>query len=207
LRDSILLSEHEDGTVARRRIGQEDLRFAKSGVRRTGSLNEIANLVDWAEIDHHLAPIYASAKGEQAWPPLALFKALLLAVWHDLSDVKLAEALDDRASFRRFCGGRADPGAHHAWRLSCATSSSHSRMFRQKLLSETRSAWSFEKYGTHPAHILRNWSCKIRDRAEERALRRESEPEAQSQPTPTDEAIPEAPHEPLGTQVQFDFGF
>jgi IS5 family transposase len=29
---------------------------------------------------------------------------LLLASWHDLSDVTLAEALDDRASFRRFCG-------------------------------------------------------------------------------------------------------
>jgi len=27
---------------------------SKSGERRTGSLNEIANLVDWAEIDHHL---------------------------------------------------------------------------------------------------------------------------------------------------------
>jgi transposase, IS5 family len=25
-------------------------------------------------------------------------------VWYDLSDVRLAEALDDRASFRRFCG-------------------------------------------------------------------------------------------------------
>ena len=30
--------------------------------------------------------------------------ALLLGFWHDLSDVKLAEALEDRASFRRFCG-------------------------------------------------------------------------------------------------------
>jgi IS5 family transposase len=29
---------------------------------------------------------------------------LLLATWHDLSDVGLAEALSDRASFRRFCG-------------------------------------------------------------------------------------------------------
>lgn len=37
-------------------------------------------------------------------PPLSLFKALLIAVWHDLSDVRLAEALEDRASFRRFCG-------------------------------------------------------------------------------------------------------
>jgi Transposase domain (DUF772) len=47
-------------------------------------------------------------KGEHAWPPLCLFKALLLAVWYGLSDVKLAEALDDRASFRRFCGFSAD---------------------------------------------------------------------------------------------------
>lgn len=29
---------------------------------------------------------------------------MLLSIWYDLSDVKLAEALDDRASFRRFCG-------------------------------------------------------------------------------------------------------
>lgn len=33
-----------------------------------------------------------------------MFRALLLSVWYDLSDVRLCEALDDRASFRRFCG-------------------------------------------------------------------------------------------------------
>lgn len=51
-----------------------------------------------------LANVHAAAKGEAAWPPLAMVKALLLSIWYDLSDVKLAEALDDRASFRRFCG-------------------------------------------------------------------------------------------------------
>jgi transposase, IS5 family len=51
-----------------------------------------------------LVDISAAAKGEPGWPPLALFRALLLATWHDLSDVRLAEALDDRASFRLFCG-------------------------------------------------------------------------------------------------------
>jgi IS5 family transposase len=45
-----------------------------------------------------------AAKGEPAWPPVALFKALLISICYDLSDVKLAEALDDRSSFRRFCG-------------------------------------------------------------------------------------------------------
>ena len=94
--------------MARRRIGQEHLRFDDATSRSTGSLDEIRCLIDWAEIDRHLASIYAAAKGEQAWPPLSLFKALLLAVWYDLSDVKLAEALDDRTSFRRFCGFAAD---------------------------------------------------------------------------------------------------
>ena len=94
--------------MARRQIGQEQLRFDPPQSRRSGSLDEIAALIDWTEIDRHLACIYASATGEQGWPPLALFKALLLSVWYDLSDVKLAEALDDRASFRRFCGFASD---------------------------------------------------------------------------------------------------
>ena len=90
--------------MARRRIGQEQL--SVGGLERRGatSLAEVAGLVDWAELDRLLADISASTKGEPGWPPLALFRALLLATWHDLSDVRLAEALDDRASFRRFCG-------------------------------------------------------------------------------------------------------
>lgn len=90
--------------MARRRIGQEQLNLESDHRRQSGSLDEVAALIDWSAIDQVLSPIYASAKGEQAWPPLSLFKALLLAVWYDLSDVKLAEAIEDRASFRRFCG-------------------------------------------------------------------------------------------------------
>lgn len=89
--------------MARRRIGQEDL-IARSEPRAGSSLSQLAGLIAWRVIDRHLVGISASAKGELGWPPLALFRALLLATWHDLSDVKLAEALDDRASFRRFCG-------------------------------------------------------------------------------------------------------
>lgn len=89
--------------MAHRRIGQEQLKIGTDKTR-SSSLDEIAGLVDWMEIDRHLAGIYAATKGEPAWPPLALFKALLLAAWYDLSDIKLAEAMEDRASFRRFCG-------------------------------------------------------------------------------------------------------
>ncbi len=90
--------------MARRRIGQERLSVGGLEPRGGRSLDELAGLVNWAELDVLLAGISASAKGEPGWPPLALFRALLLATWHDLSDVRMADALDDRASFRRFCG-------------------------------------------------------------------------------------------------------
>lgn len=90
--------------MAHRRIGQGCLGLSGEQAGCGSSLDELARVIAWGEIERHLGVIYGSARGEQAWPPLALFKALLIAVWYDLSDVKLAEALDDRASFRRFCG-------------------------------------------------------------------------------------------------------
>jgi transposase, IS5 family len=55
-----------------------------------------------------LGDIHAAPKGEPGWPPLALFKALLLAVWYDLSGVHLAERFaaseptPERTAFVRF---------------------------------------------------------------------------------------------------------
>lgn len=89
--------------MAQRSIGQE--RFGFSGSERTtSSLDALVSLIDWHAVAVLLDPLYPASKGEPAWPPLAMFRALLLSIWYDLSDVKLAEALDDRASFRRFCG-------------------------------------------------------------------------------------------------------
>lgn len=88
--------------MGRRQIGQEVMGFARAA-RRSG-LDELAGAIDWAPLAARLEPISPPGRGEQGWPPLALLKALLLGFWYDLSDVKLAEALDDRASFRRFCG-------------------------------------------------------------------------------------------------------
>lgn len=95
--------------MGRRRIGQESFGFETGGARQRSALDDLTALVDWAlvdwaPVDSALSGISSAAKGELGWPPLALFKAMLLAVWYDLSDVKLAEALDDRASFRRFYG-------------------------------------------------------------------------------------------------------
>ncbi len=45
-----------------------------------------------------------AAPGRAAWPPLMLYKALLLQSLYGLSDRDLEEALADRLSFRRFAG-------------------------------------------------------------------------------------------------------
>ncbi len=90
--------------MGRRRIGQEAFGFAGSERKGSAGLDALVATIDWSALEGPLSGIYAAAKGEKGWPPLALFKALLLGFWYDLSDVRLAEALDDRASFRRFCG-------------------------------------------------------------------------------------------------------
>lgn len=94
--------------MGRRQIGQEKLGFGYREERRRSSLDEVDALIDWTPIAQALCGVYAAAKGEPAWPPLALFKALLISIWYDVSDVKLAEALEDRVSFRRFCGFSRD---------------------------------------------------------------------------------------------------
>jgi IS5 family transposase len=87
-----------DGTAS---AWSEDL-LARSEPGAASSVSQLAGLIDRA-----LAGISASARGERGWPPFGRClkaRALWLATWHELSDVTLAEALDERASFRRFCG-------------------------------------------------------------------------------------------------------
>ncbi len=64
--------------MARRRIGQEDL-IVRPEPRAASSLAELAALLDWAEVGRCLVGISSAAKGELGWPPLALFRGLLLA--------------------------------------------------------------------------------------------------------------------------------
>lgn len=58
-------------------IGQERLGFAVSS-GGTSSLEDLSRLIDWDQVAGVPGQVHASAKGEAAWPPLAMFKALLL---------------------------------------------------------------------------------------------------------------------------------
>lgn len=67
-------------------------------------LDDVHELIDWNRIEELLADIHANKKGEQAWPPLMMFKAMLLQSWYDLSDPQLEKQLARDLLFRRFVG-------------------------------------------------------------------------------------------------------
>lgn len=108
--------------MRRRRIGQ--LGFADAAavrpVRGRDTLGEIGGLVDWAPIERLLDGIHAASRGEPAYPPLMMFKVLLLQRWHGLSDPQMEAALADRLSFLRFAGLSLDdatPDHSTIWRF------------------------------------------------------------------------------------------
>ena len=61
-------------------------------------------MVKWYRFNQLLAGLRDTGAGRPAWPPLVMFKALLLQSLYGLSDRELEEALGDRLSFRRFVG-------------------------------------------------------------------------------------------------------
>lgn len=70
-------------------------------------LDTIDRFIDWKSIERLLKKKYKktmSADGRPAYPPLPMFKLLLLQRWYGLSDPGLEEALNDRISFIRFSG-------------------------------------------------------------------------------------------------------
>lgn len=99
------------GVMGQRRLGQASLAEAllPAGVGCNRRLERIGGLIDWARMERLLAPLRAPT-GRPGYPPLALFRALLLAQRYRLSDPGLEEALADRLSFRRFCGLGLDDG-------------------------------------------------------------------------------------------------
>lgn len=72
--------------------------------------DDIHALLDWSRFEFLFKDIYSSRKGELAWPPLMMFKALLLQAWHNLSDPALEKALARDLLFRRFVGVSLDQG-------------------------------------------------------------------------------------------------
>jgi len=99
--------------MAHRELGQLSLadHLVARGTRSKGMLDRLGELVDWAAVGGIVGGLHASPYGAPSYPPLMMVKALLLQQWYGLSDPGLEEALNDRLSFRRFCGLALDEPA------------------------------------------------------------------------------------------------
>jgi len=67
-------------------------------------LKRIDSMVNWNKFSHKLEKRYAKGEGRPSYPPIQLFKCLLLAEWYGLSDRQLEEAMEFRIDFRKFTG-------------------------------------------------------------------------------------------------------
>ena len=69
-------------------------------------LDRTNRLIDWKHFEKILRVCEKrpDAAGNDPYPPIVMFKALLVQRWHCLSDPEMETALYDRLSFIRFCG-------------------------------------------------------------------------------------------------------
>ena len=67
-------------------------------------LDEVLEVIDWERIEGMLSCVYPIKKGEQAWSPLLMFKAMLLQSWYNLNEQNLEQQLVRDLLFRRFVG-------------------------------------------------------------------------------------------------------
>ena len=66
--------------------------------------DDIDKLINWQKIKEQLAGIHNKKCGNSAYPPLLMFKALLLQAWYSMSDSQLENALARDLLFRGFVG-------------------------------------------------------------------------------------------------------
>jgi transposase, IS5 family len=90
------------GQAMNRGKGFGDL--AAERLRRETDLDRIVAMLNWGPLTYRLEKHCCKLDGRPPFPPIMMFRALLLAQWYELSDRDLEEMLCDRLSFRRFVG-------------------------------------------------------------------------------------------------------
>lgn len=83
-------------------------------------LDDVEEIIDWSRIEKKLENIHNKNAGQQAWPPLMMFKALILQAWYGLSDPQLEKQMARDLLFRRFVGislSQSVPDHSTLWRF------------------------------------------------------------------------------------------
>jgi len=83
--------------MSHRSVGQ--LSLADQLVKRRAGQNEglvrMAAMIQWRPLKRALAAVCNAREGRPSYPPLVMFKCLLLQQWYTLSDPQLEEALTE----------------------------------------------------------------------------------------------------------------
>ena len=91
-------------------IGQADwaLESSKKHNRSLKTMEKLDKAINWSRVEEILMNHYTvvtSSEGADAYPPLLLFKCLMLQKWFRIhSDPELENQINDRLSFKRFLG-------------------------------------------------------------------------------------------------------
>ncbi len=117
--------------------------FANSLVvdhKSLSELDDVHNIINWNEIEQTLSNLYSSRLGAPSYPPLMIFKILILQAWYGLSDEALEKQIARDLMFRRFIDlslSENVPDHSSIWR------------FRQLLSTEKLLAPLLEQINTH----------------------------------------------------------
>lgn len=110
---------------------------------------KLSKLINWTSIEHQLRGMHVnevnSKGGPKAYNNLSMFKALLLAQWHHLSDPGLEEALSVRLDFMLFTGFELGEDVPDETTLCRFRNNMIERRLHEKLFSEINS--QLEKLG------------------------------------------------------------
>lgn len=95
----------------------DELFIEHDAIKELDGLNEI---IDWHLVEQLLLNIHNYPAGNKSWPPVMMFKCLLLQVWYNLSDPAIEKSLARDLMFRRFAGlGLSESVPDHSsfWRF------------------------------------------------------------------------------------------
>ena len=103
-------------------------------------LDDVHNIINWTEIEQTLCNLYSSVRGAPRYPPLMMFKMLILQAWYNLSDEALEKQRARDLMFRCFIDlslSESVPDHSSIWR------------FRQLLNTEKLFEPLLEQINTH----------------------------------------------------------
>ena len=97
-------------------------------------LLKLRDTLDWKPLERKLEKLYADGVGRPAYPPLALFRVMLLQRWYNLSDPEASRQLRYNLLFQAFAGLSVEDAPPDDTTIA---------LFRKRLMEGGVEEWAF----------------------------------------------------------------